>query len=86
MRSGSIDAIFAHFSGDTFSVVFVTSTQAQSPPTLSTAPFAPGAKPAFSSECLPRLAQVASRWPDAAAAAAPLALPSLCPASVFLFF
>lgn len=26
------------------------------------------------------------RWPDAAAAAAPPALPSLCPASVFLFF
>lgn len=82
MRSGPIDAIFAHFSGDTFSVVFVTSTQAQSPPTLSTAPFAPGAKPAFSSEvCL-----ALRRWPDAAAAAAPLALPSLCPASVFLFF
>lgn len=77
---------FLHISVVILSQSFLSPAHRPSLRPLSTAPFAPGAKPAFSSECLPRLAQVASRWPDAAAAAAPLALPSLCPASVFLFF
>lgn len=77
---------FLHISAVILSQSCLSPAHRPSPALLSTAPFAPGAKPAFPSEGLSVCLALALRgWPAAAAAATLLTLPSLRLACVFIF-